>query len=136
MTDSPSAPAAPKERVPARALRVYRSGKRTIFSKVRLGYERTKQFFMLPGCYRRIRAIKDCRRSRVGLALDLLTWFFSYKTFPVHYGLSRLWEVDRKDWKYYYGSNYLPHQLARLKRSVQPLEYRVLSGLSGLRSED
>ena len=62
----------------------------------------------------------------MGLALDLLIWFFSYKTFPDHYGLCRLWEVDRKDWKYYYGSNYLPHQLARLKKIVQPLEYRVL----------
>ena len=74
----------------------------------------------------RSRAIKDCRRSRAGLALDLLTLFFSYKTFPNHYGLCRLWEADRKDWKYYYGSNYLPHQLARLKKTVQPLEYRVL----------
>lgn len=115
-----------KGRALAKALQFYRSRKRVIFSKIRLGYERTKQFFMLPSYYRKVRAFKDCQKSRLDLAGDLLTWFFSYKTFPDHYGLSRLWEVDRSEWKYYYGSNYLPHQLARLKKAVQPLEYRVL----------
>lgn len=108
------------------ALRIYRSVKRTSFEKVRLGYERSKQFLRLPGCYRRVRAMKECTRSGPGLARDLLTWFFSYKTFPDHYGLCRLWEVDRREWKYYFGSNYNTHQLARLKKRVQPLEYRVL----------
>ena len=108
------------------ALRIYRSVKRTSFEKIRLGYERSKQFLRLPGCYRRIRAMKECTRSGPGLARDLLTWFFSYKTFPDHYGLCRLWEVERREWKYYFGSNYNTHQLARLKKRVQPLEYRVL----------
>ena len=116
----------PRERASAKALRFYRSQKRTVFSKARLGYERTKQFFLLPGCFRKIKSIKDCRKSNAGLALDLLTWFFSYKTLPTHYGLCRLWEVDRSEWKYYYGSNYLPHQQSRLKKEVQPFEYRVL----------
>ena len=115
-----------KERASAKALRFYRSRKRMAFSKIRLGYERFKQFFMLPGWYRKVRAIKDCGKSRTGLALDLLTWFFSYKTLPTHYGKCRLWEVNRKDWKYYYGSNYLPHQQARLKKIVQPFGYRLL----------
>ena len=126
MTGSRPGDQARKERPVQKALRLYRSRKKTIFLRTRLGYDRAKQFSMLPGCYRKIRAIEDCGRSRTGLAFDLLTWFFSFKTFPNHYGLCRLWEVDRKEWKYYYGSNYLPHQLARLKRFVQPLEYRVL----------
>jgi hypothetical protein len=126
MTDTPPSPKRNRRRPFAVAFRIYRSAKRALFSKTRLGYERSKQFFMLPGCYRKIRAIKDCGRSRTGLAFDLLTWFFSFKTFPNHYGLCRLWEVGRNEWKYYYGSNYLPHQLARLKRVVQPLEYRIL----------
>jgi hypothetical protein len=125
-TDRPSGQKGTRDRVFMGVVRIYRSGKRVVFSKTRLGYERFKQFFLLPGCYRKVRAIKDCTRSGTGVALDLLTWFFSYKTLPVHYAMSRLWEVDRDDWKYYYGSNYLPHQLARLKRTVQPLEYRVL----------
>jgi hypothetical protein len=110
----------------AGALRVFRSVKRTVFSRTRLRYERFKEFFMLPRCYCEVMAMKDRGRSGLGLASDLLSWFFSYKTFPSHYGLSRLWEVDRKEWKYYYGSNYLPHQFARLKKTVQPLEYRIL----------
>ena len=126
MTGTPPSVKGKRRRPNASAFRIYQSVKRVVFSKTRLGYERTKQFFMLPGCYRQVRAIKDCGRSRAGLARDLLTLFFSYKTFPNHYGLCRLWEIDRKDWKYYYGSNYLPHQLARLKKTVQPLEYRVL----------
>jgi hypothetical protein len=126
MTDSQPGNQKRKGRAFAKTLHFYRSRKRVVFSKVRLDYERTKQFFMLPGCYRKVRAFKDCKKSRTGLALDLLTWFFSYKTFPDHYGLCRLWEVDRNEWKYYFGSNYLPHQLAKLKKVVQPLEYRIL----------
>ena len=109
-----------------RVLGIYRSQKRRAFSKMRLGYERTKQVFLLPGCYRKVRAYKECRKSGPALALDLLTWFFSYRTFPSHYAVCRLWEVDRKDWGYYFGSNYQPHQQARLRKTVQPFEYRVL----------
>lgn len=54
---------------------------------------------------------------------DLLTLFFSYKTFPNHYGPCRLWEVDKKEWKYYYGSNYHPHQRLRLRTSLKRREY-------------
>lgn len=91
-----------------------------------VGVERAKQFFELPGCNRRIRAIADCPKRGPALARDLLIWFFDYKTFPGHYGLSRLWEVDRAEWTYYYGSNYDPHQKTKLKRFVEPLEYRIL----------
>jgi glutathione synthase/RimK-type ligase-like ATP-grasp enzyme len=115
-----------KDRLTTRVLRIYRSGKRKMFAKTRLGYERFKQFFLLPTWYHNVRAIQECRKSRTGLALDLLSWFFSYKMLPTHYGRYRLWEVDRKEWKYYYGSNYLPHQQARLRKTVQPLEYRIL----------
>lgn len=110
----------------ARVLEVYRTRKRRVFSRIRLGYERTKQIFRLPGYYRKVRTYKECRKSGPALAFDLLTLFFSYRTFPSHYALCRLWEVDRSEWKYYYGSNYLPHQQARLKKFVQPFEYRVL----------
>jgi hypothetical protein len=107
-------------------LQIYRSAKRTVFAKTRLGYRRYGELYMLSTCYRRFRTIEDCRKSRTGLALDLLTWFFSYNTLPTHYAKYRLWEVDRKDWKFYYASNYRPSQEARLKRIVQPVEYRVV----------
>src|SRR4030042_3451487 len=126
MTDSRPEPKVEKRPFTARALQFYRSRKQTFFPKVRLGYERTKHVFRLPGCYRKVRAFKDCKKSGIALAFDLLTLFFSYKTFPDHYGLCRLWEVDRNEWKYYYGSNYHPRQHSRLKATVQPFDYRVL----------
>ena len=102
------------------------SFRRRLTSRWQVGAERSKQFFKLPDCYRKIRAIADCPKRGPALALDLLVWFFDFKTFPGHYGLSRLWEVDRAEWKYYYGSNYNPHQKTRLRRHVEPLEYRML----------
>lgn len=103
-----------------------RTRRRRSALRARVAYQRLKQFFALPGCYRKIRAFKDCKKSRLGLARDLLVLFFSYKTFPDNYGLCRLWEVDRKDWKYYYGSNYHPHQRSRLLTSVKQHEYRIV----------
>jgi hypothetical protein len=93
---------------------------------VRLHYDRTRQFLALPRCYRKIRTLTDCKKSRIGLALDLLFLFFLHKTFPDNYGPCRLWELDKKGWKFFYGSNYFPHQLARLRNRAQPAEYRIL----------
>lgn len=112
--------------LPPTALRARASVRRLLLSRWQVGTERFKQFFMLPDCYRKIRAIKDCPKRGPALALDLLIWFYDYKAFPGHYGLSRLWEVPQSEWKYSYGSNYNPHQKMKLKRFVEPLEYRVL----------
>ena len=110
----------------AGVLGIYRKLKKHLFSGVRLRYERFKQFLMLPACYARLRSRKDMRSPGWRTAGDLLVLFFSYKTFPDHYERYRLWEVDREDWKYYYGSNYHPHQQVRLRKAVQPPAYRVL----------
>ena len=94
--------------------------------RARLAYQRLKQFLALPGCYRRVRAFRECPRKGFALAADLLTLFFSYKTFPDHYGLCRLWEVDRSEWKYYYGSNYHPHQRLRIAAATKQTDYRIM----------
>jgi len=101
-------------------------GSRRGTSRVRLAYQRMRQFLALPGCYRQIRAFEECPRKGMALAGDLLTLFFSYKTFPDHYGLCRLWEVDRADWKYYYGSNYHPHQRMRIAAALKQQDYRIM----------
>ena len=103
-----------------------RCGSRRRLSKARLAYQRFRQFLALPGCYRQVRAFKECPRKGIALAGDLLTLFFSYKTFPDHYGLCRLWEVDRRDWKYYYGSNYHPHQRMRIWAALNQQDYRIM----------
>jgi glutathione synthase/RimK-type ligase-like ATP-grasp enzyme len=95
-------------------------------ARARVAYQRFRQFFLLPRCFHKIRVFKECPRSAFGLAKDLLILFFSYKTYPDNYGLCRLWEADRKDWKYYYGSNYHPHQRMRLEASVRQSEYRIV----------
>jgi hypothetical protein len=119
-----------KEREPLRlwlvAVRSTRSGKGKVLSALRLYYERSKELLMLPRFYRINRANENCLKSRLGLALDLLTWFFSYRMLPVHYNRCRIWEADRKEWKYYFGSNYRPLHEARLRRTVWPVRYRVL----------
>ena len=121
---SPSA--APAEPALARALRIYRELRQRLFSGVRLRYERFKQFLLLPACYARVRSRADMRSPGWRTARDLLVLFFSYRTFPDHYERYRLWEVDRRAWKYYYGSNYHPHQRSRLRKGVQPPAYRVI----------
>ncbi len=111
---------------PGGSLGTYRKLKKRLFSGVRLRYERLKQFFMLMPCYASLRSRNDMRSPGWRTAGDLLVLFFSYRTFPDHYERYRLWEVDRGDWKYYYGSNYHPHQQKRLRKAVQPAAYRVL----------
>lgn len=88
--------------------------------------DRFIQFFLLPNCYFGMLRNNECKKSSSAVAFDLLELFFSYKTFPNHYGPCRLWEVEKSNWKFYYGSNYQSHQSARLLRKVQPLEYRLL----------
>jgi hypothetical protein len=90
--------------------------------------ERLIQFFCLPDCYFKIRKNEEFKKSgktsRSRLVFDLWTLFFSYKLFPKIYFWCRLWEVDRSQWKYYYG--YQTYQKARLRSTVEPREYDIL----------
>jgi hypothetical protein len=103
-----------------------RKGPRRIMDRVRLAYQRARQFLALPACFRRARAFAECPRKGAALAGDLLTLFFFHKTFPDHYTLCRLWEVDREDWRYYYGSNYHPHQRTRMAAALGQPEYSTM----------
>ncbi|MBT8356520.1 MAG: hypothetical protein KJO61_02000 [Deltaproteobacteria bacterium] len=37
-----------------------------------------------------------------------------------------MWEKDRSEWKYYYGSIYEPYQRAKLRKEVQRKEYEII----------
>jgi glutathione synthase/RimK-type ligase-like ATP-grasp enzyme len=87
---------------------------------------RIMRFFMLPHCLYKVLKSGECKKSFLGICLDLLKLFFLYKTFPDNYGPCRLWEIDEKDWQYYYGSSYHPFQRQRLRKRVQRFEYQIL----------
>ena len=53
-------------------------------------------------------------------------FFFKLKYYPDNYSLCRLWEKDRSEWHFYYGSIYDPYQRARLRKEVQPKAYEIL----------
>jgi len=84
-------------------------------------------FSLLPKYYFEMIKFKECKKSHFAIAIDLLELFFSYKTFPNHYGQCRLWEIEKTNWKFYYGSNYDAHQRARLQRKVQPTKYAIFN---------
>ena len=88
--------------------------------------DRAIGFFTLPVLHRRLARWPECQRSPLGIAGDLLRWFFEYKTFPDNYGPCRLWEVERGDWRSYFGSNYQAYQRAALTRNVQPARYAIV----------
>lgn len=88
------------------------------------------EFFYLPDYYRKLLTSKEFKesgkKSRVGVAFDLLILFFSYKSFPSHYSMNRLWEIDRSQWKYYFGDELITYQRSRLGSTVEPREYEIL----------
>jgi len=89
--------------------------------------DRTIDFFtLLPKYYLEMITFEDCNKSRLAIAIDLLELFFSFKTFPDHYGQCRLWEIEKAEWKFYYGSNYHAYQRSKLQRKVQPTKYVTL----------
>jgi len=56
----------------------------------------------------------------------MLYIFFALKYYPDNYGPCRLWEKDRSDWRFYYGSSYDPYQRQKLRKFVQRNDYRIL----------
>jgi len=88
--------------------------------------DRFFSFFSLPKYFIDLTRSKEHVPSKIRTAIDLVTLFFSYRTFPNHYRPCRLWEVDKSDWKFYFGSNYQSHQKYRLIRTIQPYAYQIL----------
>ncbi len=90
-----------------------------------LNLRRVIRFFALPYCYYNVNW-KLCKRSKLAVIGDFLYIFFVLRYYPDNYSPCRLWEVSKEKWKYYYGSNYDPHQRHKLRKSVQPKEYEII----------
>lgn len=89
-------------------------------------FRRFLRFLALPYCYFKMVNWDECTASRYQVLKDFLYIFFTLKYFPDNYSLCRLWEKDRSQWCYYYGSIYDPYQRARLRKEVQKKEYEIL----------
>jgi hypothetical protein len=97
-----------------------------MFSEAHPIFRQVLRFFMLPYCYYQALSRAKGKRSFIGIAFDLLELFFLYKTYPDHYYFCRLWEIEKKEWRYYFGSSYHPFQRMKLRKRVQRFEYQVL----------
>ena len=69
---------------------------------------------------------KECTKTKTQVAFDFLYIFFRLKYFPDNYSPCRLWEKNRAEWAYYYGSNYDPYQRRQLRKVVQPAAYEIV----------
>ncbi len=87
---------------------------------------RVLRFIAFPHWYFNTVNWNECTSSRIQVVKDFLYIFFKLKYYPDNYTDSRLWEVDREKWRFYYGSNYEPYQRYRLQREVQRKEYEIL----------
>ena len=84
------------------------------------------RFFALPYCFFFMVNWEECKSTRLKVFSDFLYIFFVLKYFPDNYSLCRLWEKEKEEWVYYYGSNYDPYQRRQLRRKVQRKEYEIL----------
>jgi glutathione synthase/RimK-type ligase-like ATP-grasp enzyme len=88
-------------------------------------FRRLLRFMALPYCYSQVNW-SECSKSKTQVALDFLYIFFRLKYYPDNYSQCRLWEKNRSDWTYYYGSNYDPYQRRQLRKFVQPRIYEIV----------
>jgi hypothetical protein len=84
------------------------------------------RFLALPYAYFLLVNWNECKASRSQVLKDFIYIFFVLRDFPDYYSMWRLWEKDRKEWAYYYGSMYNPYQRGKLRRNLQKKEYEIV----------
>lgn len=62
----------------------------------------------------------------ISVLCDLVTIFTRHGYYPDNYSKCRLWEVPKREWRYYYGSAYNPFQRHLLSTNIQRDEYRII----------
>lgn len=98
----------------------------SLISSVKPHLRMALRFLALPYCFFFLVNWEECKKAKIKVGLDLLYIFFVLKYYPYNYSLCRLWEKDRSEWRFYYGSIYEPYQRAKLSREVQKEEYKII----------
>lgn len=99
---------------------------KTYISKMAPHLRMLIRFFALPYAYFILMNWKECMASPYQVFKDFIYIFFVLKDFPDYYSVFRLWEKDRSEWKFYYGSIYNPYQRGKLRKEIQKKEYEIL----------
>lgn len=84
------------------------------------------RFVALPMLIVNLMKISKSPKMKYKIIKDILYIFFKLKYYPSNYLQCRLWEQDRENWKYYYGSIYEPYQRALLRKKIQPKKFIIL----------
>ena len=80
----------------------------------------------LPYCYVKLVNWNVCKASKIQVIMDFMYMFLKLKNFPDNYSPCRMWELERKEWPFYYGSLYNPYQRNKVRKNIQPFEYLIL----------
>jgi len=110
----------------------FRSGVLDVVGHCRPLVRQFIRFLALPYCYFHMVDWKSCPKARLQVAGDFAYLFFVLKHFPANYSMHRLWELERKQWAYYFGSIYDPLQRFAIDRELLPKDNQILTSDKGL----
>lgn len=121
-----NSPKSKREQLIRKAHKNIRSFTKNSAAAISAGFERCLRFCALPYALACLVEWNECKRNVFLVLWDHLYIFFVLKYFPDNYASCRLWEVDRKEWKYYYGTGYDPRSMRRRERQVMKPGYTVV----------
>lgn len=89
-------------------------------------FKRIQGIFRLPWIFMDAIRDEECQKPVSVIIADLLYIYFRLKYFPKDYLKCRLWERNRRELVYYYGSPSGLYARLRLRKSVQNREYQII----------
>jgi len=97
-----------------------------MFTESKPTIRRIFRFIALPYCFFYLIDWNECKISKFRVIKDLLYIFFNLKYFPDNYGACRLWEINKTEWPFYYGSTYNSYPRIKLRKEVQTYERQII----------
>ena len=88
--------------------------------------KRIQYLLSLPLIFFKTIKIKECHKSKINIVIDLLYLFIRLKFYPQGYLDVGLWDVNRSEFKYYYGHPNSLYARKKFRKAVQDREYQAL----------